>query len=79
MGTHPKAGREQRDYQSYLLRLWRESDGEVPVWRASLKSSHTGEKVGFGSLEELCQYLRQKAGEIPDSVERRDGDARSHA
>jgi hypothetical protein len=54
------------------LRLWRESDGEVPVWRASLKSSHTGEKVGFGSLEELFEFLRQKLGIVPNSAERQD-------
>lgn len=65
MGTHPTGSQEQPDYLSYLLRLWRESDGEVPVWRASLKSSHTGEKVGFGSLEELCEFLRRQTDTSP--------------
>jgi hypothetical protein len=64
MDTQPKGSQEQRDYQSYLLRLWRESDGEVPVWRASLKSSHTGKKVGFGSLEELFEFLRRQTGTL---------------
>ena len=62
MDTRPKGSQEQRDYQSYLLRLWRESDEKKPVWRASLKSSRTGEKVGFGSLDELCEFLRMQTG-----------------
>lgn len=65
MDAHPGGRQEQRDYLSYLLRLWRESDGEAPVWRASLKSSRTGEKVGFGSLEELCEFLRRQTNTLP--------------
>jgi len=53
---------EQADYLSYLLRLWRESDGEAPAWRALLKSSQTGEEVGFGSLEELFAFIREQSG-----------------
>jgi hypothetical protein len=64
MGTHPQGSQEQRDYLSYLLRLWRESDEGQPVWRASLKSSRTGIKVGFGSLEELCDFLHKEIGTI---------------
>ena len=58
MDTHPIGSQERGDYLSYLLRLWRESDGEAPVWRASLKCSHTGDNVGFASLEELFEFLR---------------------
>lgn len=64
MDTHPQGSEEQRDYLSYLLRLWKESDGARPVWRASLKSSHTGEKVGFGSLEEMYEFLRRETGTL---------------
>lgn len=60
MDTHAKGSQEQRDYLSYLLRLWRESDEGRPVWRASLRSTHTGKRVGFGSLEELCEFLRRQ-------------------
>jgi hypothetical protein len=49
---------EQPDYLSYLLRLWRVGDDEEPMWRASLKSAHTGQQVGFGNLEELFEFLR---------------------
>jgi hypothetical protein len=74
MDTHPVGSQERGDYLSYLLRLWRESDGEVAVWRASLRSSHTGEKVGFGSLEELFEFLRQRLGVAPNSAQRQDED-----
>jgi hypothetical protein len=47
------------------LRLWRVSDDEGPTWRALLKSSHTGEEVGFGSLDALFGYLRSAAGLEP--------------
>jgi hypothetical protein len=60
--AHSQGSREQRDYLSYLLRLWRERGEERPVWRASLKSARTGEKVGFGSLEELCEFLGRQTG-----------------
>ena len=60
MDTHPHVSEKRREYLSYLLRLWKASDGEVLVWRASLKSSRTGEKVGFASLEELFEFLQTK-------------------
>jgi hypothetical protein len=47
------------DYLSFLLRLWRES-GEEAVWRASLEDPHTGERMGFASLEALVAFLRQQ-------------------
>ena len=40
-------GEARRGYLSYLLRLWQaDADGEL-VWRASLESPHTGERLGF--------------------------------
>lgn len=68
---------EQRSYLSYLLRLWRMScDDEVEScvhsdsfhstgrrgWRASLENPHTGERLGFGSLEDLYGFLCAQAG-----------------
>jgi hypothetical protein len=55
---------KQRDYISYLLRMWRDSgdEGSPPskeaLWRATLQSPHTGERTGFGDLETLFAYLR---------------------
>lgn len=46
-----------RLYQSYLLRLWRESiNGE---WRASLQNVTTGQCRYFASLPQLCAFLEE--------------------
>jgi hypothetical protein len=59
-----------RDYAAYLLRLWREKGGELTRWRASLQDPHSGERVGFASLEELFVYLRRETADLPE----RDGE-----
>jgi hypothetical protein len=62
--------RGRPEYASYLLCLWRASEGgECPdvrkktVWRASVESSLTGEWTGFATLEELFAFLRERTGE----------------
>lgn len=48
-------------YQSYLLRLWRETPpGE---WRASLQDVSTGNCHYFATLELLFTYLQQRTVE----------------
>jgi len=47
-------------YFSFLLRIWLAGDGAGPQWRASLEDTHTGERMGFGSLEAMCAYLKQQ-------------------
>jgi hypothetical protein len=54
--------KEQPDYLSYLLRLWRVSGEEKAVWRASLESPHTGERRGFANLADLFTFLEKEAG-----------------
>jgi hypothetical protein len=49
----------RHDYLSYLLRLWRVGKEEA-AWRASLESPHTGERIGFASLDALFAFLRQQ-------------------
>jgi hypothetical protein len=49
---------ERQCYLAYMLRLWLVSNDGEPIWRASLESPHTGERLGFGSLEELFDSLR---------------------
>ena len=61
--------KDQPEYVSYLLRLWRGSGEETAVWRASLESPHTGERRGFASLDELFDFLRQQTGVSSDSSE----------
>ena len=65
-----RGSREQADYLSYLLRLWRVRGdegahqlAEKPVWRASLESPFTGERMGFASLDALFAFLRQQTSE----------------
>jgi len=59
----------QLEYLSYLLRLWRVSGaGELDgmgrkVWRASLESTHTGERRGFAGPDELFDFLQEQTGE----------------
>jgi len=47
-------------YTSYLLRLWLAGEKSQPQWRASLENSHTGERIGFASLDALFAYLNQQ-------------------
>lgn len=53
--------KKRASYQSYLLRLWQDTDEETSVWRASLQSSLTGERQGFADLEQLFAFLRRQA------------------
>lgn len=48
-------------YHSYLLRLWCTEQTEWGCWRASLEDSHTGERIGFASLEELFAFLMEQS------------------
>ena len=43
-------------YQSYLVRLWR--DSQHGAWRASARHVVSGEEVVFKDVEELVQFLR---------------------
>jgi hypothetical protein len=40
-----------------LLRLWSAGGAESAYWQASLDDPHTGERIGFGSLEDLFAFL----------------------
>jgi hypothetical protein len=53
---------KQPSHQTYLLRLWPacpSGAGRV-VWRASLENPHTGQRLGFASLEALFVYLMEQ-------------------
>jgi len=54
--------KEQTDYVSYLLRLWRVHDNGPGTWRAELRSAKTGERIGFASLDELFVHLSAETG-----------------
>ena len=54
---------EPRPYRAYLLRLWQVPGLGPAVWRASLEDPHTGERLGFGSLDNLVAFLRAVSGD----------------
>jgi len=58
---------EKQRYLSFLLRLWPVKENEHTVWRASLESSHTGERWGFAGLDAVCAFLRRRISEAPGS------------
>jgi hypothetical protein len=65
--------KEQPDYVSFMLRLWRENADAVgehgatgQVWRASLESSRTGERWGFANLRELFAFLRRHTSGVEE-------------
>jgi len=49
-----------RDYQSYLLRLWRTGQGTDGGWRASLEDTRSGQRHGFASLDAAFSFLDQQ-------------------
>ena len=46
-----------REYQSYLLRLWRTAQGESVIWRASLENTRTGQWHSFADLSAAFTFL----------------------
>ena len=55
-------------YYSFLLRIWRSDHGQQDpsLWRASLESAETGEKISFRSMDELWSFLQRLLTEDPD-------------
>ena len=51
---------DKRDYQAYLLRLWRVNTGYSMVWHASLEDSRTGERRGFADLSGMFAFLEDQ-------------------
>jgi hypothetical protein len=72
--------KEEPDYLSYLLRLWRVNGDVIPhrrdaksqnmaktVWRASLESTRTRQRRGFANLDALFDFLQQQIGATGDT------------
>jgi hypothetical protein len=60
--TNPDGSEAQETYLSYLLRLWQAGSAGGKVWRASLESVQSGERLAFAGLEALFEYLRAETG-----------------
>jgi hypothetical protein len=77
-----KPMKQQKRYLSYLLRLWQESGGsppgdplgDPPLWRASLESPQSGERLGFASLADLFAFLEKETGASSPGLQRSDGE-----
>jgi hypothetical protein len=54
---------QQWRYQAYLLRVWWTSNGVDLVMRASLEDPQTGQRRGFGSLEQLAACITAQTGD----------------
>jgi hypothetical protein len=55
----------------YFLTIWQERPGETDrpaVWRYSLEDVHTGQKRGFGSLEQMLVFLHELMAEKMSSL-----------
>ena len=53
--------REARRYHSVVFNLWEEGGvlpNAPPVWRFSLTNPHSGERIGFRSIEALFNFLQ---------------------
>ena len=51
---------DQHRHLSYLLRVWTVDQNGSPIWRASLESPQTGERLGFPDLHALFAFLHQQ-------------------
>ena len=54
--------KEQRDYASYLLRLWKSNERGNATWRASLESTAEGRRYNFAHVEVLIAFLSKRFG-----------------
>jgi hypothetical protein len=43
--------------------MWQTGDGDTCTWRASLEIPGTRDRHGFASLEEMFEFLRDRAAE----------------
>lgn len=53
-------GQEQRDYASYLLRLWRSGEDDGALWHASLQNVCESQRMNFPNLDALVEFLKMR-------------------
>ena len=63
VSVRPTRGKRGR-HASYLLRLWQAEDNGRIIWRASLQSPDTGERLGFATLADLLGFLKEEYGPV---------------
>jgi hypothetical protein len=52
-----KSVEKEKQYRSFLLRLWKDELNGKRNWRISLENPFTRERRGFATLEDLIKYL----------------------
>ena len=60
------AGYDADAYHVFVVRLWREraaSPQHPSVWRFLVEDTRTGQRRGFGSLEELMAFFQARVEE----------------
>jgi hypothetical protein len=58
----------QPEYHAYLLRLWRTTDDDRLIWRASLEWPDTHRRQNFATLEALFAFLQEQASVSPENI-----------
>ncbi len=58
--------KDQPEYYSFLLRIWRTGQKEEGEWRATLEHITSGEKYVFTSLKELFRFIWQKTSQATE-------------
>jgi hypothetical protein len=61
-------------YLSYLLRLWQVDGEDGPIWRASLQSPQTAERINFADLAALISFLTDKTSELSRQAQEDDNE-----
>ena len=68
MKNTPEGPRQPPNTLSFMVRLWRVSEGSslgddaTVVWRASVQEALTGERIFFASFGDLVSFLRRQMG-----------------
>jgi hypothetical protein len=59
--------KDSADYKAFLLRVWREDD--LSGWRALLEDPHTGQSIGFSSMQMLYEYLEENTSNSQSNIQ----------
>ena len=55
-------------YHAYMLRFWPEQQPGETAWRFTLLDPHSGQKIGFQSLDALFSHLATLTGDDETSA-----------
>jgi len=58
-----ETGYDPSTYHVFIMRLWQERDAtpsRPAVWRFSLEDARTRQREGFGSLQELVDFVQSQ-------------------